>query len=251
MLPIMMVVIYGMIVTSDAVVLHGRDYSDSSRIVVAYLESHGMVSMLAKGIRKPGSGMSGALSAMQESRVTVYIKPGRELQIVSKAEIVQSRQSLLSSYDHMVAAMTVCDMVMRTQVVGVGNPQIWKVVRGGLDRIDRGQRPWLDSVAVRLALVREMGVGIAPSSIGDAEVALAVRLHDGVVMSERHAASDGMMRISTAAWRWIERALTDALPHDEGGVSAADRREVEAFLRVYVGHHTERSIGLGVRELLR
>jgi hypothetical protein len=249
MLPIMMVVIYGMIATSDAVILHGRDYGDTSRIVVAYTEGHGMVSALAKGIRKPGNAMSGALESMQESVLTMYLKPGRDLQLVRSADLLCKRERVHRLYDYVVAGMAVCDVVMRTQVVGAMNTEVWHVVRDGLRSIDGGDRPWLDSVATRLALARVMGFGVPLAGDVGNGVAIGVRLADGVVMSEGYATGGGVMRMSTAAWRCIEAANGGTLPMNESAVVPADRNEVEAFLRLYVGHHIERSVGLGLRVL--
>ncbi len=242
-----MVVIYGMIVTSDAVIVHGRDYGDTSRIVVAYTQEHGMLSLMAKGVRKPGNGMSGALESFQESRLTIYLKAGRELQVVSRAEVLRPRVGIDRQYDHMVAGMSVCDVVLRTQVVGVANAEVWEVVRDGLRRIDRGEQPWQDSVAVRLALARVMGFGLPLSGEVGGSVVM-VRIADGVVLSNGIAGAD-VVRMSGSAWRYLEAANGGAAVEGNGDVLAVDRGEVEGFLRLYIGHHIERSVGLGVAEL--
>jgi len=240
-----------MIVTTDAVILHGRNHGDTSRIVLAYTETHGLLSLMAKGSRRPASNMSGALEAMRESKLTLYVKPGRDLHHVRSAEAILQRGLIRRSYDHMVAGLAVCDFVVRTQAHGAVHPELWRILRDGFRVLDAGNRPWLDAVAMRLAMASVMGFGISKAGhLGDA-IAVSVRLADGMVMNEIHASATGMLRMSAAAWRIIEGVLANEGEAQEVQVVQADRDEIEGFLRLYVGHHLDKSIGIGIAELLK
>jgi DNA repair protein RecO (recombination protein O) len=74
-------------VKSRAVVLRTHMLGETSRIVVCYTEDYGKVRLVAKGVRKGGGPLGAALEPMLVSGVVFYLHRGRELSLVSQAEV--------------------------------------------------------------------------------------------------------------------------------------------------------------------
>ena len=82
-----------MILSSDAIILKSMKYGDTSRIVTAFTQEYGKISLIAKGARGKRSKFGSALEPLSFSNLVYYQKDGRDLQILSQADtMVQFRQ---------------------------------------------------------------------------------------------------------------------------------------------------------------
>ena len=68
------------LVSTDAVLLRSHPYSDSSRILRFYTAELGLVGVMARGVRSRGAKGSGGLELLRSGKLTVYVRPGRDLQ---------------------------------------------------------------------------------------------------------------------------------------------------------------------------
>src|ERR1051326_4435009 len=76
------------IVTTDGIVLKPHAPGAPSRIVTAYTRDHGLRKFVAKGARKLPSRFGYALEPLSRSRFVFYLKPDRDLHLLSKAEVL-------------------------------------------------------------------------------------------------------------------------------------------------------------------
>src|SRR5919202_75579 len=93
---------------SEVVVLKGHDYGEADRILTFCTPHLGKLRALAKGVRRTKSRMAGHLDLF--TRSSLLIAAGRQLDIVTQAETIESfqpmRQDLWrSSYGHYVAEL--------------------------------------------------------------------------------------------------------------------------------------------------
>jgi DNA repair protein RecO (recombination protein O) len=231
-----------MIVTTPAIILHARNYSESSRIVQVYTIECGKLTILAKGVRKPGSTFGSALEPMGESVLTIYVKHGRDIQLVSKAEQLQSRKRLRASYDHMVAGLAVCECILRTQVDGERNVEVYDVVQRALHQLETSDAPWSSGVMARLRLADVMGFGIPDPGLPSNAGPVRLRIEDGVVFTRATAASDGTIPLSADAWQMISAVWQrEVAPSNDPPYNV--RLEIEAFLAAYFSVHLDKRIG--------
>lgn len=231
-----------MIVTTPAIILHARNYSESSRIVQVYTIECGKLTVLAKGVRKPGSTFGSALEPMGESMLTIYVKPGREIQLVSKAEQLKGRKRLRASYDHMVAGLAVCECILRTQVDGERNPEVYQVVQRALHQLDTSDSPWCLGVMGRLQLANVMGFGIPDPGLPANAGPVRIRIEDGVVFTGATSAVDGTIPLGAEAWRTMSAVwLDDVVASNDPPYDV--RLEIEAFLASYFSVHLDKRIG--------
>ena len=90
-----------------AVVLRTYKLGEADRIVVLLTEAHGKVRAVAKGVRKTKSKFGARLEPM--SHVTLLMAEGRELDIVSQADSVETLAPMLADLDHLTAGIAVLE----------------------------------------------------------------------------------------------------------------------------------------------
>ena len=106
-----------MIVDTEAIVLRGRDYSDSSRILVLYTLSHGRLSAIAKGVKRLAARHGLSLEPMSHIRAVLYVKESRDLQLLSRFESLEPLGGLMADMDKMAAGLAVVELL------GAATPQ--------------------------------------------------------------------------------------------------------------------------------
>jgi len=120
-----------------AVVLRTYKLGEADRIVVLLTEHHGKVRAVAKGVRKTMSRFGGRLEPM--SHVRLLLAQGRELDIVSQAEAVESLAPMVVDLDHLTSGIAVLEAADQMSLDREPNPQLYRMVVGALRTIgERG-----------------------------------------------------------------------------------------------------------------
>lgn len=76
-----------MIIRTDAVVLRGMDYGETSRILTLFTRRHGIIGAIAKGVRRPGSRFGSTLQPLSVIQAVYYYKAERDLQLDRKSVV--------------------------------------------------------------------------------------------------------------------------------------------------------------------
>ena len=120
-----------------AVVLRTYKLGEADRIVVLLTEHHGKVRAVAKGVRKTMSRFGARLEPM--SHVRLLLAQGRELDIVSQAEAVESLAPMVVDLDHLTSGIAVLEAADQMSLDREPNPQLYRMVVGALRTIgERG-----------------------------------------------------------------------------------------------------------------
>ncbi len=120
-----------------AVVLRPYKLGEADRIVVLLTEEHGKIRAVAKGVRKTGSKFGARLEPM--SHVRLLLSQGRELDIVSQAESVETLAPMLVDLDHLTAGIAVLEAADQMSLDREPAPQLYRMVVGALRTIaERG-----------------------------------------------------------------------------------------------------------------
>lgn len=75
---------------SEAVVLYGVDYSESSRIVTFLSPQRGRLACLAKGVRRKNSPLAAVLDTYNRLELVYFWKEGRQIQNLSEASLLDN-----------------------------------------------------------------------------------------------------------------------------------------------------------------
>lgn len=120
-----------------AVVLRTYKLGEADRIVVLLTEEHGKIRAVAKGVRKTGSKFGARLEPM--SHVRLLLSQGRELDIVSQADSVETLAPMLADLDHLTAGIAVLEAADQMSLDREPAPQLYRMVVGALRTIaERG-----------------------------------------------------------------------------------------------------------------
>ena len=121
------------------VVLRTYKLGESDRIVVLLTEEHGKVRAVAKGVRKTTSKFGARLEP--GSHVRLLLAEGRELDIVSQADTVDTIAPLLADLDHLTAAMAVLEAADQMSLDREPNPGLYRMVVGALRTVAERSSP--------------------------------------------------------------------------------------------------------------
>ena len=99
--------------TTDAIVLYRIVLGDSSLLVTLYTRDFGKLKVVARGARKPKSKMASAFQPFTLISVTFRRKEHRELQTLSKAEVLSTFRYLGEDLTKMAYASAVAELINR------------------------------------------------------------------------------------------------------------------------------------------
>lgn len=120
----------------QGIVLRSIRLGEADRIVSVYTQSSGRVRMVAKGARKMKSRFGGRLDAF--THVDLMLYRGRDLDVVSQAEIVGRFPRLRADYPAFTAAAAMADAVERTTPERERNVRLFVLFLGGLRALEAG-----------------------------------------------------------------------------------------------------------------
>lgn len=229
-------------VATDALVLHVFDYLETSRIVRLATRDFGVLSVLARGVRRSSSRFGSALDLFAEGAARIDLKPGRDLQTLNGFDVTTARPELALDLSRFTAASALSECVMR-MVSEDHAPEAFDVVREAMDALAHSAPEQTVSTALASLWHLVATLGFAPALDGcalchraiDPEEALAFsHVAGGVLCAACAARGAGARRLPEAA----HRALAAWTVGDSGpGLSVSEGRAHQRLLREFVGQH--------------
>ena len=230
------------LLVTDAIVMHGMEYLESSRIFRLLTREAGVQSVLAKGARRPKSKFGAALDLFAGGSAQLLMKPGRELQTLTGFDVTRARHALAEDLGRFNGAAAIAEVVLRFAHDDSG-PELFDIVEHALDDI-AAALPGTARERTVGAIWRIVGaLGFAPSlddcSIchSPVDVGEAVLFHHraGGILCDRCAAGHG-------GGRAIPREALDALRAwlsggDSPALTARDGRAHQRLLHEFVREH--------------
>ena len=101
------------LLVTDAVVLHGFDYLETSRIFRLLTREAGVQSVLAKGVRRSRRRFGSALDLFAGGSAEIHTKPGRDLNTLGGFDVMRSRADIALDLGRFTAAAAIAEMVLR------------------------------------------------------------------------------------------------------------------------------------------
>ena len=101
------------LVSTDAIVLHAFDYLESSRILRLATRESGLLSVIARGVRRTGSKHGSAVDLFVQGTAQIYTKVGRELHNLASFDVTVARPELACDLERFTAANALAELVLR------------------------------------------------------------------------------------------------------------------------------------------
>ncbi|HTR98043.1 MAG TPA: DNA repair protein RecO [Candidatus Acidoferrales bacterium] len=246
------------IVQSEGVVLKVHALGDTSRIVVAYTRDQGLLKFVAKGARKAPSRFGFALEPLSRSRFVFYLKPDRDLHLLSQAEVLDPLGSRLADLVRLAHAQAALELVDRLVWGEEPHAELYALLVAALDGCERAPVPTLPAVtlAFQLQLAGELGYRPRLDACASCGRAVSQRrvfspVRGGLLCDACASREGGVIVLSAEALAsfalLLSRPLVQAGEFVEIPRSAELFRVVEDFLRL----HFQRFQGLRSLDVLR
>ena len=143
----------------EGVVLRTIKLGEADRIVTIFTQGHGKVRAVAKGIRKTTSKFGARLEPT--SRVALQCYRGRELDVVTQAETLESNRVLREEYALLTHAIPMLEAVDQVAQEREPNPALYRMLTGALRTLAEHAQP---ARHARVLLEAALARGLPPDA---------------------------------------------------------------------------------------
>ena len=141
--------------------LRGHDYGDSSRILRFYTESHGLLSVVARGVRGRSGKGAATISSFASGELLAYVRPHRDLHTMKDFVCHTLRTGLGSDMMRFAGASAAAELVL-AHVEQQEHPGLFEALEASLDEISEADEARLPGVALAALWTITSGLGFAP-----------------------------------------------------------------------------------------
>ena len=152
-------------ITTRAILLRGYDYGDSSRILRFYTESHGLLSVVARGVRGRSGKGAATLSSFASGELIAYVRPNRELHTMKDFTSRALRDDLARDVLRFGGASAAAELVL-VHTEQEAQPGLYEALEGGLDAISDAEPRELPGVVLAALWTITAALGFAPQLDG-------------------------------------------------------------------------------------
>jgi DNA repair protein RecO (recombination protein O) len=228
----------------EGVVLRTIKLGEADRIVTILTQGHGKVRAVAKGVRRTTSRFGARLEPT--SRVALQCYRGRELDVVTQAESLETHRPLREQYVLFTHAVPMLEAVDQVAQEHEPNPALYRMLTGALRTLAQRASPMVTPAFFWKLLSLEgfhpMLDGCARCGVPGDDVALiAFDLEEGGTLCDACARGGGRP-LSPAALLLLRRMLGGALNHVLSEPPSAAAHEVEHLGIRALEHHGERRL---------
>lgn len=122
-------------IRTEAVLLRAHDYGDSSRILRFYTEDHGLLSVVARGVRgRSGKGTT-TMATFASGELTAYVKPHRDLHTMKDFECRRLRAGLGADVLRFAGASAAAELVL-SHTEAEAQPGLFHALVHALDELE-------------------------------------------------------------------------------------------------------------------
>jgi DNA repair protein RecO (recombination protein O) len=137
---------------AEVIILKGMDYRETSRIITAFSQEFGKITLLAKGVRSPKSRMSASLQSLVNSEVIFYKKETTEMYLVKEAETIQFFKSIHDDLTRYNYATVVTDFLLNLVAVEQISKTLYQYSLFTLNQIDRRSKRELPLILLKFLI---------------------------------------------------------------------------------------------------
>lgn len=162
------------LVSTEAIVLHAFDYSETSRILRLATRDAGVQSVLARGARRHRNRFGTALDLFAGGTAHLLVKEGRELQTLTAFDVTRPRAEIAASLARFAGASAVTELVLRFGRADDAHPGLFDTLEHALDDVAAADADTAAGAALAGAwqLVSEMGFSPALHACADCHAPL-------------------------------------------------------------------------------
>ena len=240
------------IVQTEALVVRSYRLGETSLIVSLFTREHGLLRCVAKGARGPKSRFGASLEPGVRVSAVVYRKLTRDLQLLSKTDILEALPALWEDPDRFAAATQVLEFLERAAFGESGEPELLDLAAETLRALSRGPVSCLELIIRGFEIQACDRLGYAPELSACLECRTALSqgglfhpVRGGLLCESCAGAGPGSFRLSERARKTMVALSTSPIAALQGW--AAERYpefEVAKAVERFLMAHLERFEGL-------
>ena len=124
---------------TEAIVLRRSDFSEADRILTLYTPRFGKRRVIAKGVRKTTSRLAGHIELF--TRVNLMLAQGRNLDIVTQADIVEPYRALRQDLERISFAYYIAELLDKLTTDEEGQSPAYELLADTLAAVDTAPHP--------------------------------------------------------------------------------------------------------------
>lgn len=122
-------------VSTPAVLLRAHAYGETSRILRFYTQDHGLVSVMARGVRTRSGKGGTTLDTFATGELSAYVRPQRDLHTMKDFACTRSRTTLGRDVLRFAGASAVGELVV-SHTDQEPHPEVFEALESGLDLLE-------------------------------------------------------------------------------------------------------------------
>ncbi len=232
---------------SEAVVLRRVDFGEADRLLTLYSREHGKIKGIAKGARKPQSRKTGHVELFMRSRF--FLAKGRDLDIITQAEVIETYAALRSDLVRMTYASYAVELLDRFTVAEDKHSGIYDLLVEALGWFATAEDLLLAARYYELRLLSL--TGFQPQFFQCVSCDEAIIEQDQFFSAElggflcpecRHADRSAMpvTAVMVKVLRYLQTRSWDVVQHLQ--LKKPLLQELEAMMHAYISHTLERDL---------
>ncbi len=240
-------------IATEAIVLRRFDYSENSQIARLYTRSHGRVSVIAKGSKKPNPDLRGPIDVFCLAEVAFRPRKPEELAVLTRYRVATGFRGLRPRLERMVAAFYLVELLAEGTRDFDPDEAMFDHFRDALVALESATPAECDAVVAATELGYLRHAGIQPSLTSCAGCGAAPRAGAPVSLSPGRGGvvcarclppeTPGLIRFTAGQLRTLA-ALAQAAPGSAHRISvlARDREALRRFLDRALEHVLEKEL---------
>lgn len=125
-------------IRTEAVLLRAHDYGDSSRILRFYTEGHGLLSVVARGIRGRSGKGTATMATFASGELTAFVKSHRDLHTMQDFECRRLREGLAGDVLRFAGASVAAELVL-SHAEQETHPGLFEALVSTLDQLEHAE----------------------------------------------------------------------------------------------------------------
>jgi len=146
---------------TEGIILKRVSYGEADRILTIYTKHYGKIRAIAKGVRRITSRKAGSLELFNHS--VLFLAKGKNLDIISEAQIVNSFRLWRKSLIKVGLAYYFCELVDRLTPDEQENRGVFELLRDYLAKLNKASLPELVR-SFEEQLLEELGFGVSQAA---------------------------------------------------------------------------------------
>lgn len=126
------------ILKTDAIVLKGWKFGETSKILSLFSKEYGKIKVIAKGGRSLKSKFKGCLEPLSNVSVIYYHKPTRELQLLSKTDLIDPHLRIFGDVERTTLCMAAAELVDKAITGEEPHPDLYELLSATISVLAEG-----------------------------------------------------------------------------------------------------------------